>query len=591
MGDGHHHTHHAGVDHHIISRDIIIMHLVAYASDSSDDSAHPTPSHATHAHKRIKYTTAPDLSSDTVPSTLVSLSHATSSFTPPTLIAGIEQGLQGTAERDHLSSLDFNTQFHTFRALGYALNPALHANAYAGDIQRAHAFHGATVLDNSIGKHRSLPKRQSKGDPAVLDGDGHYLGPWAGNINDIQGQPQGAAEPTPLDFTRLNLPPPADEPVQEKTTFSTDTPGTERTLLHVNTDKDYLGRTYMHIPQDLGIDLNRDTDAFHCHLPRNVVHTWHAHTQSSSSSSSSSQVRLPGTVTSKGVSTLQFLPGSGHLLLSAGLDGSCKLFDIYHSRALLRSYLGHDRPIRDIHFSVTDNGHTFLSASYDRTVKHWDTETGACIRRFHMAKIPYCVRWHPKRPNVFLVAGSDRRIHQWDARTGRVQHVYNDHLAAVNSVCFVDEGRRFISSSDDKTIRVWEVGIPVVIKYIAEPEMHSMPVTLTHPSGKYLLCQSLDDQIAVYGTTKDRFRLHRDKYFKGHVVGSFAVGIACSPDGKYVSSGDAQGRVFHWDWKTGKIVQKWNSVHQGVTTAVAWHPKEVATVATCGSDGIIKLWR
>ena len=36
------------------------------------------------------------------------------------------------------------------------------------------------------------------------------------------------------------------------------------------------------------------------------------------------------------------------------------------------------------------------------------------------------------------------------------------HQAAVNSITFIDEGRRFVSSSDDKSLRLWEYGIPVV---------------------------------------------------------------------------------------------------------------------------------
>jgi len=44
---------------------------------------------------------------------------------------------------------------------------------------------------------------------------------------------------------------------------------------------------------------------------------------------------------------------------------------------------------------------------------------------------------------------------------------YNYHLGAVNTVTFIDDARRFVSSSDDKSLRVWEFGIPVQIKYIA----------------------------------------------------------------------------------------------------------------------------
>lgn len=72
---------------------------------------------------------------------------------------------------------------------------------------------------------------------------------------------------------------------------------------------------------------------------------------------------------------------------------------------------------------------------------------------------------------------------------------YNYHLGAVNTVTFIDDNRRFVSSSDDKSLRVWEFGIPVQIKYIADPSMHSMPAVTPNPAGTAILCQSLDNQV------------------------------------------------------------------------------------------------
>ena len=40
---------------------------------------------------------------------------------------------------------------------------------------------------------------------------------------------------------------------------------------------------------------------------------------------------------------------------------------------------------------------------------------------------------------------------------------YNYHLGAVNTVTFVEGGQRFVSTSDDKSIRMWELGIPVQV--------------------------------------------------------------------------------------------------------------------------------
>lgn len=62
---------------------------------------------------------------------------------------------------------------------------------------------------------------------------------------------------------------------------------------------------------------------------------------------------------------------------------------------------------------------------------------------------------------------------------------YDQHLGAVNTITFVDDNRRFVTTSDDKTLRAWEFDIPVVIKYIAEPHMHSMPAVTLHPNSNY----------------------------------------------------------------------------------------------------------
>jgi WD40 repeat protein len=69
--------------------------------------------------------------------------------------------------------------------------------------------------------------------------------------------------------------------------------------------------------------------------------------------------------------------------------------------------------------------------------------------------------------------------------SGEITQEYDQHLGPVNSITFVDENRRFVTTSDDKTIRAWDFDIPVVIKYIAEPHMHSMPAVTLHPSSKF----------------------------------------------------------------------------------------------------------
>ena len=53
---------------------------------------------------------------------------------------------------------------------------------------------------------------------------------------------------------------------------------------------------------------------------------------------------------------------------------------MYNERRLARTYNGHKQAVRDVNFD--NDGKRFLSASYDRMCKLWDTETGQCIGRY-----------------------------------------------------------------------------------------------------------------------------------------------------------------------------------------------------------------
>ena len=126
---------------------------------------------------------------------------------------------------------------------------------------------------------------------------------------------------------------------------------------------------------------------------------------------------------------------------------------------------------------------------FDRTVKLWDTETGKCVNTFITGKLPYVAKFNPDPAHGadILVGQNDKKIIQWDTNTAQITQEYDQvcvdfscastsevfppppsnqlqHLGPINTITFVDGNRRFVTTSDDKAIRVWEYGIPVTIK-------------------------------------------------------------------------------------------------------------------------------
>ena len=91
------------------------------------------------------------------------------------------------------------------------------------------------------------------------------------------------------------------------------------------------------------------------------------------------------------------------------------------------------------------------------------------------------------------------------------------------------------------------------------------------------------------------------RYVPLHHPASWAFLFYCSPIGAYVVSGDADGRVFIWDWKSCKIYKKFQA-HEKVLfpcshsvlycapnfslqacMGVEWHPVENSKLASAGA--------
>ena len=80
-------------------------------------------------------------------------------------------------------------------------------------------------------------------------------------------------------------------------------------IVSVKDAYDYQGRSFLHIPQDVGVNLKSDDPPEKCFLPKKQIHTWTGH--------------------SKGVSAIRWFPGSAHLLLSCSMDSKIKVSGVF----------------------------------------------------------------------------------------------------------------------------------------------------------------------------------------------------------------------------------------------------------------------
>ncbi|KAK3723005.1 hypothetical protein LTR37_002151 [Vermiconidia calcicola] len=494
---------------------------------------------------------------------------------PPTRAGDLVQGTQKTSTKGKVPT-------------GYAEEIAISEQSFRN-------LHRDVQSQQRAGHKR---KRETKGDSSVVYGSGAYKGPWAryeekgidsdsGDEVEVEIEVQDGDE-SGEEVVEYEEDAIAPVPTRGTGYGDSDSAEKEKTVFEGSQQYDYQGRTYMHVPQDLDVDLTSDFENLNlrCYHPKKQIHTF------------TPQNERGKNAHEKALTALKFFPSSGHLLLSAAADGKVKLWDVYHDRELLRSYSGHNKSVVDTDFSP--DGTRFLSASYDRQMKVWDTETGACLGRYSTGSTPHVIRWQPDNASgqEFLAGMHDNKIVQFDTRIqpsdggdkkNPVQE-YDHHLGPVNTITFCDENRRFVTTSDDKSLRAWEYNIPVPIKFIAEPYMFPMVASASHPTKPSILMQSSDNTIKVYNTG-EKIRQNRKKDFRGHNNAGYRISLDVSPDGGMVCSGDSAGWLVVWDWKTCKMWHKLKASDRGSAVVnVAWHPRESSKVVTGDLDGIIKYW-
>ncbi|CAH1647296.1 unnamed protein product [Spodoptera littoralis] len=470
--------------------------------------------------------------------------------------------LSGYVEKAHISDFQFENQRRTFTSYGHAVDPSTDSEA-AGDAVVVSAMIappeeaiGKSVFETIKKRPLDKKKRTKNDNPEDISG---FLGPWGGYEGEQRVmRPEGDEAKELQEIVAKR---------QKKGKVDEDKPLEEKSIFHIDNATDYQGRSWIAPPRS-ETQLRSDTPPDKCFLPKAHIFTWKGHT--------------------KGVAAVRWFPGTAHLMLSAGMDCRVKIWEVYGERRCIRTYFGHRQAVRDVNFNNT--GDKFLSAAYDRYIKLWDTETGECISRFTSRKVTYCAKFNPDedKQHLFVAGTSDKKIICWDIRSGEIVQEYDRHLGAVNTITFVDDNRRFVTTSDDKSLRVWEWDIPVDMKYIADPSMHSLPAVTVSPNGKWLACQSMDNKVIVFSAL-NRFKMNRKKTFSGHMVAGYACSVDFSPDMSYLVSGDADGKCYIWDWKTTKLYKKWKA-HDGVCITSLWHPHEPSKLLTAGWDGVIKYW-
>ena len=170
----------------------------------------------------------------------------------------------------------------------------------------------------------------------------------------------------------------------------------------------------------------------------------------------------------------------------------------------------------------------------------------------------------------------DRTARLWDAESGK-ELLRLTHDAEVWAASFSPDGRTVATASDDKTARLWDAAGGNELHRLA----HDGPVYAVSfsPDGRTLVTASRDGTARVWdvagGTELYRLR-HEDAVW----------GASFSPDGRTIATASRDGTARLWD-AAGKELRPFH--HDGPVN-VAWFSPDGRTLLTASGDRTAGLW-
>uniref|UniRef100_A0A4W4GRG9 Abelson helper integration site 1 n=1 Tax=Electrophorus electricus TaxID=8005 RepID=A0A4W4GRG9_ELEEL len=199
----------------------------------------------------------------------------------------------------------------------------------------------------------------------------------------------------------------------------------------------------------------------------------------------------------------------------------------------------------------------------------------------------YCVQCHPHMQNLVVTAGYDGLLRVWNLDVkdvnGQLLQEFEGHKTFVNAMCFDSEGTRMFSADSAGLIIVWNTKTEPesrhgptrhwnIEKQIRESDLNGIPINSleVHPNGRRLLVHAKDSVLRVMD-----LRILAVKKYIGATNYTERINSTFSPCGGFIYSGSEDGLAYVWNAETGDQVAVYSEL--GYPTAlrgVAYHPHE-----------------
>lgn len=306
-----------------------------------------------------------------------------------------------------------------------------------------------------------------------------------------------------------------------------------------------------------------------------------------------------------GCFTLRF-SHDGRALAAACADRDSFPIIIYDipSGKVLASFNGHLSVVYDLCWSRDDKD--LLTASSDGTVRMWNVERLQSLahKTLPHPSFVYCAQFHPQAQSLVVTGGYDGVLRVWNVDiqdvNGQLLQEFDGHKTFINSLCFDPEGSRMFSADNSGLIIVWGTKVVPgsrraltsqwsIEREIKEADLNGISINSleVHPNGRRLLIHAKDSVLRVMD-----LRIFAVKKYIGATNYRERINSTFTPCGSFIFSGSEDGLAYVWNSETGDQVAVYSELcYSSPIRAVAFHPHE-NMVAFCsfGQNQLIHLY-
>jgi WD40 repeat protein len=178
-------------------------------------------------------------------------------------------------------------------------------------------------------------------------------------------------------------------------------------------------------------------------------------------------------------------------------------------------------------------------------------------------------------------ASVDKTLKVWDLETGRTLCTLEGHFASVNAAAVFADGQRAISASADKTLKVWNLEIGSPLRTL---EGHSAWVNgvAVFANGRRAISASADKTLKVWNLENGSPL----QTLEGH--SAWVNGVAVFADGRRAISASADKTLKVWDLENGRLLRTLEG-HSASVNAVAVFADGRRAVSA-SADKTLKMW-